>query len=410
MRPHFFARLLVLSLVWTVVVATGQNSAPKEGQVDWEHFQKQFSTQQSYNLMTSGLWTLTHAAESKQEVEEMLRLIVLLSESFEKKAPASLNEIGGVKGFKDRMASFLTSKDDVVAGFAATMLGISGDRSYAPAIAKLLDKKDPPGDSDERYSITTSRGRAAIALSLMGAREYVPKFVEMTRRRNRYDRAGAASALGQLRAKEHAREVAAMLKSAEFRLADDPSPIYALVEMGAAAEYVDEIADVLKDKFRGEVIDVAAYALAKLGARQYAKDIAALLRQEYRKGDAAKALALMGASEYTDEIARMLKDKEGLVRKDALLALGILRATKYTPQVAEHLKDQSYVSNYAAYALVLLDAEKYVDEIVPLVENAFQKKLYLNADDFNPIVEQELGKIRVRFSDSYLKMKATRPK
>jgi hypothetical protein len=42
-----------------------------------------------------------------------------------------------------------------------------------------------------------------------------------------------------------------------------------------------EIAKVLRSDFRGETVEIAAYALAKLGAREYAKDIAKLLSKEW---------------------------------------------------------------------------------------------------------------------------------
>jgi HEAT repeat protein len=154
------------------------------------------------------MWTLTHAVESKKEVEEVISLLTILSRSFAKQDPALLKDVGGVRGFKDRMAALLNSKDDVVAGFAATMLGI----------------------------------------------------------------------------------------------------------MGVAAEYAGEIARVLQDEFRGETVETAAYALAKLGFKQHTKEIMRLLGKEFRKGDAAKALAVMGAAEYADEIARMLGDKNPLNR------------------------------------------------------------------------------------------------
>ncbi|MBK9155124.1 MAG: hypothetical protein IPM25_13050 [Chloracidobacterium sp.] len=42
----------------------------------------------------------------------------------------------------------------------------------------------------------------------------------------------------------------------------------------------------------------SAASLAALGSREHAKDIALLLKNEFRQADAAKALALMGATEY----------------------------------------------------------------------------------------------------------------
>jgi HEAT repeat protein len=306
---------------------------------------------------------------------------------------ASKNEAtGSAQEFKSKMAAFLNSKDDIVAGFAATVLGISGDLSYAPRIARLLDKEEPT--DDEAHPIS-SRSRAAVALSLMGAREYIPKLVLMLKSQNDYDRMGAAVALGQFQAKEHANAVASLLRPDNSALRVDGSPIYALMEMGVGSAYAADFARMLHNNFDGETTTTAAFALAKLGAKEYRHDIAKLLRHEFHKGCAAKVLALMGATEYVDQIASLLKDRNGLTRTDALLALGIMRAKKYIPQVATHLRDpEGYVTIYAAYALVLMEADGYADQILPKVEHLYRGDLFWG--------------IKNRFKESFLKMKAKR--
>lgn len=396
------------ALLFVCAAALGQAPGSSDGgdRQEWEQLRKSFEDPRSVNLFQSGTWTLTHAADSKKEVDEVLQLVLVLGKSFEKKDPALLNGVGGVRGFKDKAAGFLKSSDDVVAGFAATLLAISGDKRYAPSIATLLETKEPPEDDENYHRPVSSRGRAAVALSLLGAREYVPRFVQMLRSRNRYDRAGAASALGQLGAKEHAKEVAALLSAEDFMYEDDQSPVYALAEMGVVAEYADELAKVLGDELRGETVEAAAYALASVGARQYAKDVAKLLDQKFRKGDAAKALAIMGADEYKGRIASLLDDKDSLVRDDALLALGVLNAREYAPRIAGFLNDPSSASNRAATALVLMGELRYAQRCVPLVERAYRANLYLGADEFHPLVERQLVKHRARFAESFLKMKA----
>ncbi|HEX5876476.1 MAG TPA: hypothetical protein VFY60_17650 [Pyrinomonadaceae bacterium] len=134
---------------------------------------------------------------------------------------------------------------------------------------------------------------------------------------------GAAIALGQLHAKEYANEVASLLRPENRLLRVDESPIYALIEMGVGPAHAADFARVLNDNFDTEVTRAAAFALAKLGAKEYKQDIAKLFGREFLKGDAAKVLAIMGATEYVDQIASLLKDRSGLIRTDALLALGI---------------------------------------------------------------------------------------
>ena len=394
---------LWLFLFGSMMVAIGQNATQKqpEARQEVEQLAQRFQNPQSINLITSQMWALTHAGRLKNEVDESMGLLV----SFLDKASKN-EDAGSAKEFKSKMAAFLNSKDDIVAGFAATVLGISGDLSYAPQIAKLLDKEEPPADQTQPI---TSRGRSAVALSLMGAREYIPKLVLMLKSQNDYDRMGAAVALGQFRAKEYANEVASLLRLENRELRVDESPIYALMEMGVGPAYAADFARVLRNNFDTETIRAAAFALAKLGAKEYKQDIAKLLGQEFHKGDAAKVLALMGATEYVEQIASLLKDRSGLTRTDALLALGIMRATKYVPQVAKHLKDpEVYVPIYAAYALVLMEADQYADQILPEVEHLYREDLFLGEDRFHPFAEDEIKKIKNRFKESFSRMKAKR--
>ncbi len=394
---------LWLLLLGSMMVAAGQRATQNEarGSQEVKELALRFQNPQSINLITSQMWALTHAGTLKNEVDESMKLLVTFLDK------ASKNEdAGSAKEFKSKMAAFLSSKDDIVAGFAAIVLGISGDLSYAPRIANLLDKEEPP---DNQTRPNTSRSRAAVALSLMGAREYIPKLVLMLKSRNDYDRMGAAVALGRLQAKEHANEVAGLLRPENRGLRVDESPIYALMEMGVGPAYAGDFAKMLHHDFDAETTKAAAFALAKLGAKEYKQDIAKLLGQEFRKGDAAKVLALMRATEYMDQIASLLKDRNGLVRTDALLALGIMRATKYVPQVAKHLKDpEVYVPIYAAYALVLMEADQYSDQILPEVEHLYREDLFLGEDRFHPFAQDEIKKIKSRFKESFLRMKAKR--
>lgn len=394
--------LAALGLPRAALCATPPAPQVSSGRGEWEALQKRFNEPRNYNLLISGTWTLIHVSRADAEVKELLNLVGTLSETFERQT------VGGAAGFKEKVASFLKSGDDTVGGFAATLLAATGDVGYAPRIAELLTKKEPPED-DHTHPLT-SRGRAAVALGLLGAKEYVAKLVPMLGSTNRYDRAGAASALGMLGARQHAKAVAALLTGERFRFERDASPIHALFDMGVAAEYAGAFASVLSEKLAGpEVVEAAGYALAALKAKRYAGDIARLLNHKYRRRVAAKALAVMGAAEYAPEIARMLReDDDPLHQSAALLALGVLGARKYAPEAARILREkkEDYVSRYAAEALVLMGAEEYAAEVVPVVERAYAEKLYVFAGEFHPLVEGELAGVRRRFEDSFLKMRA----
>ena len=363
---------------------------------EWEQLIQRFNEPRTVRLLAGRLWSLTHGGDSKK-VEEILNLLTVLDPKSARRPAINTKE------FKNTIASFLDSDDDHVAGFAATLLGVLGDLSFAPRIAKLLDKKDPPDDPEKFVPPITSRASAAFALSLMEARDYVQKVALMLKSKNDYDRAGAAIALGQFKAREYAKDVAELLKSESGMSSGAESAIYALMEMGAGAEYAAQFVSVMRDD-HGDTTETAVFALVKLGDKQHAKEIAQLLSQEYRKADAAVALAIMGATEYTDQIARLLNDKDSLTRVAALNALGIMRATKYQLQVAKNLKDpESFVPIHAAFALVLMDADRYAKRIIPMVEHLHRQNL--NLIDPQPFVEEELQQINNRFRSSFERMK-----
>lgn len=391
-------------------LAQGETGQPLQAEVGaWEEIKRGFQEHESF--IQSGFWTLTHGAESRAEVEEIFRLFAHLTDSFTRNDLTALREIGGVRGFKEAMARLLRSEDDVVRGFAATTLGISRDRSYAPRIAELLNRRDrPQDDSEEWQPPISSRGRAATALGLLGASEYAPRMLTMLRSGNGYDRSGAAMGLGYLRAREHAGAVAGLLNDGSLSGSEDPdgdaeTAIFSLVEMGAATEYADEIARVMHREFVIDASVAAAYALARIRATAHASGIARLLTNRWNRGEAAIALAVMGANEYAPRIASLLRDDDALVRKDALIALGAMGATQFATDAARLLNDrENFVRYYAAVSLVLMDARGHAREAIPVIESAHRNRISFNEGDFHPLVIEDYRRIRARFERSLRNM------
>ena len=402
--PHKFLRLqqllavIVLLTIATPVYPFNPTQLNEQERQEWEQLIQRFNQPRTFNLLAGKMWSLTHGGDSKK-VQEILHLFSAIDQTSGRRPAITTRE------YKNRIAAFLESDDDQVAGFAATLLAITGDLSFATQIARLLDKKDPPEDPERYVHDLTSRASAAYALSLMGAKEYVPKVALMLKSKNDYDRAGAATALGEFKAREYAKDIAALLKPESGMLSGVESPIHALMEMGAGAEYAAEFVSVIRRNRNGDMTETAVFALVKLGDRQHAKEIARLLSDEYRKADAAVALAIMGATEYTDQIATLLKDRNSSTRMAALDALGIMRAKKYEQQIARHLKDPEVELN-AAFALVLMDADRYAKRIIPTVDHLYRGNL--NLIDPQPFVEEELQQINNRFRTSFLRMKNLR--
>lgn len=375
-------------------------SLPTQSQTTTD-FIERFNKPEHINLLQSGLWTVTHDYADFKHMQEVLNTFQSYFNALGKYKSgdaASLEKLGGIKSLKDKAAEWLKDDDQAIRAFAAVIIGISGDKTYAPQLAVLL--------KDRKYEkeplIIYDRSRAAMALGLIGAKEFMPQIIPLLQSKNEYDRTGAISALGYFGAKEYSKEVAGLLINKDFQFDDDSSPIFFLVEMGTAKDYKKELVQVMLGDFRSEMRVSAMYALVNLNARETAPDIAKQLKGEFTKSDAAKALALLGAKEFIEEIALLLKDENSLVRSAAALALGVLKDTKYAAQVAKLFDDKAnFVHNYAATALIMMEATDFYKISIPLIaEGAF-----LTSSEFHPLVAEQTHKITEDLKKSFEKAK-----
>src|SRR5215475_14246846 len=212
MKYFAFISLLTVSLTITSASSAyprhNSQSAPEQSQ-QTDEFIKRLKDERALGLMESATWTLIHDYSNKSRIDEVLDTMKSYFEAIEKYERgdrSSLEQMGGVKAFKDKMAALLAEDDQAVRSFAAIMLGVSGDRRYAPQIAKLL-KEINQEDKFGRYD----RGRAAIALGLLVAKEYTSDLAVLLRSDNHYDRSGAAQGIGLMGAKDQAKAVALLL-------------------------------------------------------------------------------------------------------------------------------------------------------------------------------------------------------
>jgi hypothetical protein len=162
------------------------------------------------NLLESATWTLTHDYSEIKRVDEVLEYVQSFFEAlseYEKGSASLLSRLGGFKGFKDKFAQWLNDDNQAIRAFAAVMLGISGDHAYASKLADLLKPRSYTRDGVIQYD----RGRAAMALGLVGATEYAPRLAALLNSLHEYDRAGAAYGLGLLGAKDQANAIAKLL-------------------------------------------------------------------------------------------------------------------------------------------------------------------------------------------------------
>ncbi len=390
--------LLLLSAV------TYSQTEEKEEHANELHFVIQrFQDPEHLDLLQGSIWTLTHDYTDYTRMDEVLKSSLTYLEALAKYRAGDakpLTELGGMQSFKQNLSLWLQDESQATRAYSAVLMGISGDAAFAPQLAAFLDKRDVADDN------VYDRGRAAMALGLIGAVDHKQKIAALLTSKHQSDRAGAISALRKFGAKEHAKDIADLLVSKEFQYDDDPSPVYFLAHTETAVNFKTHLVSAMLGKFRPETSTAAMYALVSLDAKEHTKDIAKLLDNEFRKADAAKALALMGAKEYTNQIVLMLKDKSGLVRSAALLSLGVLMATRSSNQVARHLTDETdYVRSDAAVSLLLMKATRHYKASWPHLETLPSQGVILIEASFSPLVEKKTRSITSEFRKEIEKAK-----
>ena len=115
--PQKFLRLqqllsvIVLLALVTPVYPFNPTQLNEQERQEWEQLIQRFNQPQMFNLLAGKMWSLTHGGDSKK-VQEILHLLTILD-------PRSGRRPGiTTKEFKNRIAAFLESDDDQVAGFA----------------------------------------------------------------------------------------------------------------------------------------------------------------------------------------------------------------------------------------------------------------------------------------------------
>jgi HEAT repeat protein len=141
------------------------------------------------------------------------------------------------------------------------LLAVVGDAGRKRDIAMLLeDKRGSPRKADDRLLSNFDRSRAAMALGLMGAKEYEPRLVALLQSPDYADRAGAALGLGYMGAKEHIKELAKLLSDDEDEV--QTAAMQALAELGAA-ECAKDIAKLLRSPGDPSVNETAAWHISE---------------------------------------------------------------------------------------------------------------------------------------------------
>ena len=137
MRLLKFVKFFILIWCLFITGAAGQtinqNTSPQTVQKTSQNetaFIERFKKPEHINLLQGAMWTLTHDYDDFKHMQEVLKTFQNYFEAigkYESGDRAALEKLGGVKGFKDKLALWLNDEDQAVRAFAALMLGISGD-------------------------------------------------------------------------------------------------------------------------------------------------------------------------------------------------------------------------------------------------------------------------------------------
>ncbi len=132
---HLTIISLLLSIATFSILASGQTVRPKTSQQsvgkqsqEVDEFIKRFGVQEHRNLLDGALWTLTHDYSEFKQMEEVLKTFQSYFEAlskYEQGDSSSIEKIGGIKAFKNKLAEWLKDDDQSIRAFAAVVLGIS---------------------------------------------------------------------------------------------------------------------------------------------------------------------------------------------------------------------------------------------------------------------------------------------
>jgi len=398
--------MLLVVLLWSpacgqAVPKAAQLSAPEKQAMD--ALIARTESDRMAPLFSAATWTMLHCCsrEAVTRAQPVLRTM----EEYGEGNHTAIAAIGGAKGAVNAFRGLLGDPDPVMRGFAAMTLAAFDDRESKGEIAKLLKPHPAPAAAavaDAQFA-DMDRSRAAMALGLMGADEYAKEIAGMLRSDRPNVRSGAALGLGFMNARAHAKEIAVLLNDESDNARGSAERALAML---GAREYAKDIAALLTARGDPSVSETACFALARLRAAEQAREIAKLLGNRFRQGKACRALALMGEKRYAKQIAALLDASNPLSRCDALVSLGILNAREYEDAVAQHLEDKTaFVRPSAALALILMGSEKHAHAAAAHFKDKEKRWHLLSYHYFDPLVVDDLRELRKRADTHFERMR-----
>jgi HEAT repeat protein len=250
----------------------------------------------------------------------------------------------------DLLIAALDNKDPMARAFAASSLGLTGERKAVAALAKAIEDAD-----------AVVRESAVMALGQLGLEAVDTLVAVLKKNKDPAARAGAADALAEM-ALRPAKPASEEAKTPPANLLKDTPALAALV---LAME--DPSADVRT---------AAAGALADMESAKAVEALVAHLKDPEPRVREAAASALgpspLGRRRSPDAakgLAAALEDDSPWVRREAVQALLALGDAAASPLVAALKSKKPMARSLAAWTLGQLKAAKAIDGLLPLLDD-----------------------------------------
>ena len=164
--------LFSLMLILATLACEGaprQSGMSEVQEKELEDIRERFRHERNYELPMGSCWTVAHCADPKEVEKEMPTLDLL---GLETEEALQFEGVTDANVLKRKMAGLMKSRDVVIRGFGAIIMGVIGDQAYATDVAELLREKPfwAKYRSDE-FLVNSDRSCAAVALGVMGAKE-----------------------------------------------------------------------------------------------------------------------------------------------------------------------------------------------------------------------------------------------
>jgi HEAT repeat protein len=218
------------------------------------------------------------------------------------------------------------------------------------------------------------RESAVFALGQIQDEQAILPLIDHLKAKDNNVRRSAVSTLGQMRAKQAVSPLIKLLKDEKNDIIR--GRVVSALGLIQDKEANSHLIDLLKFK-DSDVRGSAASALGETHAKEATSLLIKLLRDKESdvRWRAAYALGQIQAKEAVSHLIKLLKDPKSVVRQNAAYALGQIQAKASVPLLIELLKDED--SNVRASAASALGQMQAKEAVMPLIELFNDKEFYV---------------------------------